>query len=166
MREFQSRRHKRPPRLERVIEQPRKKLWIVLFVLGTVIVGLMATSYNFELFRTLPSVPLAKVIFGALGFVGILAAFVLFFARLLKEMRINQLQSEFLDRISHELRTPLSTMTLVSDLLKGNTLSEADRLKLWASHGAELERLNKDVELLLQAARLRASKIEPKLRKN
>jgi two-component system phosphate regulon sensor histidine kinase PhoR len=109
---------------------------------------------NFE------GIPWGKIIFGAVGFIGIISSLALLFARLLREMQVSQMQADFLDRISHELRTPLATLTLVGDLLKGEGRTSNDKEKrLWASHDLELQRLKTDVELLLQAARLRESRL-------
>jgi two-component system phosphate regulon sensor histidine kinase PhoR len=153
-------------KLEKVVSRPRKGIWVFLFILGLLVAGVMATSYNVELVRDveISDQPWSKIVLGSLGFIGIMGALVLFFARLLREMKISQIQADFLDRISHELRTPLSTLTLVSDLLKngGRTLS-AEEERLWRSHSLELERLKTDVELLLQAARLRESRLRVNL---
>jgi signal transduction histidine kinase len=74
-------------------------------------------------------------------------------------MKVSEVQADFLDRISHELRTPLATISLVSDLLQNERTewTPAEK-KLWSAHRGELERLKTDVELLLQAARLRESR--------
>ena len=155
-------------KLEKVVSRPRKGLWVTLFVLGLGVAGVMATSYNVQLTRDVDfrDLPWGKIILGSLGFMGIMGALILFFARLLREMRISQIQADFLDRISHELRTPLSTLTLVSDLLKPSDRSlSAEEEKLWRSHHLELERLKTDVELLLQAARLRESRLRVNLEK-
>lgn len=153
-------------KLEKVVSRPRKGWWIFLFVLGLAVAAVMATSYNFEIVRqvSVSEVPWGKITFGAIGFIAIIGALVLFFIRLLSEMKISQIQADFLDRISHELRTPLSTLTLVSDLLKssGGALSE-EQIKLWNSHHLELDRLKTDVELLLQAARLREARLKVNL---
>ena len=155
-------------KLEKVVSRPKKGLWVILFILGLAVAGVMATSYNVQLTKNVqfPDIPWAKIIMGSLGFIGIIGFLVLFFARLLREMRISQIQADFLDRISHELRTPLSTLTLVSDLLKppGKALSPEEE-RLWRSHHLELERLKTDVELLLQAARLRESRLRVNLEK-
>ena len=156
-------------KLEKVASRPRVGFWVLLFVLGLAAAGIMATSYNVEIAARVKSevlktgvsyIPWFKIVLGGCGFVGIIGALVLFFARLLREMRVSQMQADFLDRISHELRTPLSTLTLVSDLLR-NPDSDADRDHLWKSHELELQRLKDDVELLLQAARLRENKLKP-----
>ncbi|MBC7397134.1 MAG: HAMP domain-containing histidine kinase [Bdellovibrionales bacterium] len=150
-------------KLEKVVTRPRKGRWIFLFILGLAVAGVMATSYNFEVIRqvSLNEVPWTKITFGTFGFIAIIVSLILFFMRLLNEMKISQIQADFLDRISHELRTPLSTLTLVSDLLKGNSevLSEEQK-RLWNSHDLELTRLKTDVELLLQAARLREARLK------
>lgn len=151
-------------KLEKVLNKPKKGLWVFLFVLGLAVVGTLATSYNFEILHQAPQgIPAFKIFMVALGFMGILGALILIFIRLLREMKISQIQSEFLDRISHELRTPLSTLTLVADLIKSGNVTVEETEQLWKSHEMELNRLKDDVELLLQAARLRESKIKPAL---
>jgi two-component system phosphate regulon sensor histidine kinase PhoR len=127
----------------------------------------MAASYNVEIVHEWEDTPWGKIIAGSFGFIGIISALILFFARLLREMRISQVQADFLDRISHELRTPLSTLTLVSDLLRhpDHPRTPDEEEKLWRSHSLELERLRTDVELLLQAARLRESRLKVNLEK-
>ncbi len=155
-------------KLEKVVSRPRVGLWVLLFILGLIVVGVMATFYNVEIVHhvnlNLEAVPWTKIIAGAIGFFGIIGAFVLFFTRLLREMRISQIQADFLDRISHELRTPISTLTLISDLLKQKGVGQTDfDQKLWQSHDLELARLRTDVELLLQAARLREARLSVKL---
>lgn len=152
-------------KLEKVVTKPRIGLWITIFFVVMAIVGVMATSYNVEIVNNIEArqftleTPWSKIVLGSLGFFVILGSFVLFFMRLLREMRVSQVQAEFLDRISHELRTPLSTITLVSDLLRDPDLKKEEYEKLWKSHDAELARLKKDVELLLQAGHMRESKL-------
>ncbi len=153
-------------KLEKVVSRPRKGVWVLLFIFGLMVAGVMAASYNFQLIRDVGfrELPWGKIIFGSLGFVGIMSALILFFARLLREMKISQIQADFLDRISHELRTPIATLTLVSDLLRSQHQHVSDdEARLWRSHGIELERLKTDVELLLQAARLRESRLKVNL---
>lgn len=156
-------------KLEKVVSRPRVGLWVFILVLGLIFAGYMATSYNVELVHNISweQTPWGKIIVGAIGFFGIIGSLILFFARLLREMRISQVQADFLDRISHELRTPLASLTLVSDLLRhsDHPLSDEERSRLWSSHGSELDRLRSDVELLLQAARLRESRLKVNLSK-
>jgi len=148
-------------KLEKVVTKPRKGLWFLIFFAGLVVAGLMATSYNVEIVQhvNIDNIPWTKIVLGALGFITIIGSMFLFFMRLLREMRVSQIQADFLDRISHELRTPLATISLVSDLLRDPTTNPDETAKLWVSHGIELDRLKSDVELLLQAGHLRESKL-------
>lgn len=152
-------------KLEKVVSKPRVGLWITIFLVCMAIVGVMATSYNVELVNSIRArqfeleTPWTKIVLGSLGFFVILTAFVLFFMRLLREMRVSQIQADFLDRISHELRTPLSTISLVSELLRDSSTSKEEMEKLWQSLDVELARIKRDVELLLQAGHMRDSKI-------
>ena len=150
-------------KLEKVVSRPKPGRWIFLFVIGLAVAAVMATSYNVEIVHhvNFEDIPWGKIVFGAIGFIGIISSLALLFTRLLREMQVSQIQADFLDRISHELRTPISTLTLVGDLLKGEgrIFSEEEK-RLWGSHDLELQRLRTDVELLLQAARLRESRLK------
>ena len=152
-------------KLEKMVTKPRIGLWIAIFFVVLALIGVMATSYNVEIVKNIEArqfaleTPWTKIVLGSLGFFIILGALVLFFMKLLNEMRVSQVQAEFLDRISHELRTPLSTITLVSDLLRDPTVEKHEQEKLWKSHDLELSRLKKDVELLLQAGHMRDNKL-------
>ena len=152
-------------KLEKVVSRPRIGLWVTLFILGLVVVGVMATAYNVEIVHhvdlNLEQIPWLKIVLVSLGFFGIIGSLILFFARLLREMKVSQIQADFLDRISHELRTPISTLILIADLLKqkNSNMNDFDQ-KLWQSHDLELARLRTDVELLLQAARLRETRLK------
>jgi two-component system phosphate regulon sensor histidine kinase PhoR len=153
-------------KLEKAIARPKTGLYVIVFIVCLAIAGVMATSYNVEIILNNlrenvrdPELPWLKIVLGSLGFLGIIMSLSLFFARMIREMKMSQFHADFLDRVSHELRTPLATLTLVSDLLKsGHELSTDERARLWKSHGDELDRLKVDVESLLQAARLRESR--------
>lgn len=156
-------------KLEKAVSRPKTGLYLVLFVLGLAIAGVMATSYNIEVVvnnlrdnvrANLSELPWFKMILGSLGFLTIMTALIVFFNRMLREIQLSQFHADFLDRVSHELRTPLSTLTLVSDLLKNpdQSLTPEEKDRLWRSHQQELDRLKRDVESLLQAARLRENK--------
>jgi signal transduction histidine kinase len=146
-------------------------LWIAVFVGAAILLGTLATGWNLVLVRDYnqmlalarsisrpaPTVSVTtlvgSLVFGTLGFFVVLSAFIVFFLKLLREMRQNQQQSEFLATISHELKTPIATIELSANLLQEGNLTADEREKLWGSHQAEVARLKSDVEALLQAAR-------------
>jgi signal transduction histidine kinase len=150
----------------------RRWLWVLLFIGLALSLGALATGWNIVLvldYRHFISVAkslslqneldtrstglIIKMLIGTLGFVAVLAMTILLFIKLLNEMRLNQLQSEFLATVSHELKTPLATLELCSSMVRSADLSEEEKNKLWASHQAELKRLKSEVEALLEAAR-------------
>ena len=147
-------------------------LWILLFVFVAVLLSALAMGWNIVLVRdyqllselvrhfslpvntnTSPSPLIIKMILGTLGFIASLTLIVLLFTKLLNEMRLNQLQSEFLATVSHELKTPIASLNLSSTLIRAGGLTEVESLHLWRSHEIELERLKDQVNTLLEAAR-------------
>jgi two-component system phosphate regulon sensor histidine kinase PhoR len=158
-------------RPEMPLHVPRKNrwLWIVLFAFVATLLGLLATGWNvvliqnyfkmLELAKSLTSrteelsAPWYLIVLGTLGFLTAIGLLVLFFVRLLREMQLNQLQSEFLAAVSHELKTPIAALELSSSLLRSGGLTEDETERLWLSHQKELHRLREEVEALLEAAR-------------
>ncbi len=160
----------------------RRWLWITFSILLTLLLGTLATTYNVTIVQdyrqmleyarstplfhlSAPAPPRWNVALGTLGFVTALAGVVLFLLKILKEMKLNQLQSEFIAHVSHELKTPIATLELTSGLLRDDEGSllpsdasiRSERERLWQSHQEELARLKRQVEELLEAARLQAA---------
>jgi signal transduction histidine kinase len=133
------------------MKQKHRWLWLTFLIFFIGILAVLATRWNLTLLEKHGIQ--WEVVLGSIGFGIVIFGFVLFFTRLLQEMRLNQLQSEFLAAISHELRTPLATLGLTSNLLRNETLSEAESIKLWNSLEKELKRLRDEVDSLLEAAR-------------
>ena len=150
---------------------PRRKrwFWIVLFIFVATLLGGLATGWNVVLIQNyLKMLELAKsltekteelpapwylVVLGTLGFIAAIGTLVLFFLKLLREMQLNQLQSEFLAAVSHELKTPIAALELSSSLIRTGGLTPDETAALWNAHEKELRRLREEVEALLEAAR-------------
>jgi signal transduction histidine kinase len=149
----------------------RRWLWVTLFILGLVVLAILATGWNIVLVRDhldlvelaeklqhppqVPEGPWWAITLGTIGFVAAITGFVLFFLKVQREMRLNQAQSEFLASVSHELKTPLATLELCGSLLRLGTTPE-EQEKLWQSFDGDLRRLREQVETLLEAARWQA----------
>jgi signal transduction histidine kinase len=143
----------------------RRWIWITLSLVLAAILGVMATNYNAKVLaqhraRILPDYHQATVTItlGSIGFGASILGIMIFLARLLREMKLNQVQSEYIARVSHELKTPLSTIELTSGLLRtqeldGTPPEPEERTRLWKSHEEELDRLKRQVHSLLEAAR-------------
>jgi signal transduction histidine kinase len=148
-------------------------IWIVLFILGVLLLGTLATSWNVVILRehrhwveltrdTRQNLPVLGILLGSLGFLGAMAGLILFFLKVQREIRLNEMQSEFLASVSHELKTPLATLELACTALRNpRDLPESARAKLWHSVDAELSRLRGDVESLLAAAQLQLTPHTP-----
>jgi signal transduction histidine kinase len=140
-----------------------KWFWITLFVLAVSLTVGLATSWNvaFVLNPRFPNVPWVTLVIGTLGFIAVVAATVLLFIRLLIEMRLNTMQSEFLAKISHELKSPITSLELTASLLKKDSVSNKDNDKLWELHQGELKRLKTEVDLILETSRWDAKPYKP-----
>ncbi|HTL11075.1 MAG TPA: HAMP domain-containing sensor histidine kinase [Bdellovibrionota bacterium] len=157
-------------------------LWITLFVFASAVIGTLATSWNVVMVihahrmvelaqsmkipsppRELTSIPWVNLILGTLGFAAALVVTILFFVRLLREMNLTQMQTDFLAKVSHELKTPIATLELTGSLLRRASLPEAKRAGLWEAFDADLKRLRGEVETLLDASHWQTSLRRPAL---
>ena len=126
--------------------------WLIFLILIVGLLTVLAARFNVALLIA-DRRALVEPILGTVGFLVILAGFIILFVRLTQEMRLNQLQSEFLAAVTHELKTPIATLELSSSLLRQPDLSTEERGQLWRAHEVELARLRAEVEALLEAAR-------------
>lgn len=147
-------------------------VWVLVFVVAVLLLGTLAATWNVVYIERLREVELKSlprsgawvgIVLGSLGFVGLLGGMILFFVRLLQEMKLNQLQSEFIAAVSHELKTPIATIELSSSLIRSGGLSSEESTRLWSSHDAELQRLKSEVEALLAAAQWQSNAMQSKL---
>ena len=93
------------------------------------------------------------VILGSLFFVLIITVAILQAAWLVSEIRTNQRQRNFIDAVTHELHTPLASLRLYLDTLRGQELDEARRREFLDIMTEDLERLQRTIDQILQAAR-------------
>jgi two-component system phosphate regulon sensor histidine kinase PhoR len=110
---------------------------------------------------------LGWMIAGALLFtLTIIAAFYLTVRTLLRQKKLSEIKSDFINNMTHELKTPLATISLAVDALK-NEKVQADKEKLHYFSGIikeENKRMNKQVETILQAALLDKDAVQLQLR--
>lgn len=160
----------------------RRWLWITLFVVLAVFLAVAATIWNVVLVRQYLQLVdfgkelaarehgidvqtpfVASLVVGGLMTVAALAGLGIFFARLLREMRFSQLQTEFLARLSHELKSPVTSLDLTASLLQAGPASEEERVKLWRIHDSELHRLRVEIDTLLEASHWETKGFQPTL---
>jgi signal transduction histidine kinase len=139
--------------------------WITLFVVATLLLAWLGIIWNVDLAKNprFQDTPWFKLVLGSLGFVAVLGATILFFVRLLLEMRLTQTQTEFLARVSHELKSPITSLELTASLLREPD-EHTDTARLWALFDSELSRLKTEVDLILETSRWEVRARKPDLR--
>lgn len=80
---------------------------------------------------------------------------------ILKQKRLSEVKTDFINNMTHELKTPISTIGLSSELLlRGDFKEEPDRLKRYAEIiYKENKRLENQVERVLNVAKLDKEKL-------
>lgn len=107
-------------------------------------------------------------IIGAVLFTLIITtAFFITIRTLLKQKKLSEIKSDFINNMTHEFKTPLATISLAVDALKNDKV-KSDKEKTGYFTGIikeENKRMNKQVETILQAALLDKQEIQLKLKK-
>jgi two-component system phosphate regulon sensor histidine kinase PhoR len=81
---------------------------------------------------------------------------------ILRQKRLSELQKDFINNMTHEFKTPISTINIASDaLLQDNSVSSDKSLINYTQIIKEQnERLNRQVEKVLQIAEIERKEIE------
>ena len=98
----------------------------------------------------------------------ITAAFFITIRSLLKQKKLSEIKSDFINNMTHEFKTPLATISLAVDALKNEKVAN-DKEKTQYFTGVikeENKRMNKQVEAILQAALLDKQEVQLNLKKH
>jgi len=92
----------------------------------------------------------------------ILSAFALTVRTLFNQKKLSEIKSDFINNMTHELKTPLATISLAIDALTNEkVIHDADKVKYYSSMiKEENKRMNKQVEKILQAAKIERQEIK------
>lgn len=98
----------------------------------------------------------------------ITAAFYLTIRSLLKQKKLSEIKSDFINNMTHEFKTPLATISLAVDALKNEKVaSDKEKTGYFTSViKEENKRMNKQVEAILQAALLDKQQVQLNLKKH
>ncbi|MDB5201832.1 MAG: sensor histidine kinase [Ferruginibacter sp.] len=118
--------------------------------------------------RTIVLKEITWFILGAILFTIIITtAFFLTIRTLLRQKKLSEIKSDFINNMTHEFKTPLATISLAVDALKNEKVVN-DKEKTNYFTGIikeENKRMNKQVETILQAALLDKQEVQLNLKK-
>ena len=107
-------------------------------------------------------------IMGAILFTLIITtAFFITIRTLLKQKKLSEIKSDFINNMTHEFKTPLATISLAVDALKNDKVKGNDEKTNYFTNiiKEENKRMNKQVETILQAALLDKQEVQLNLKR-
>jgi two-component system phosphate regulon sensor histidine kinase PhoR len=105
------------------------------------------------------------IIGGVLFTVIIMSAFFITIRALLKQKKLSEIKSDFINNMTHEFKTPLATISLAVDAMRNEkVIHDAEKTEYFTDIiKQENRRMNKQVEAILQAALLDKQEVELEL---
>lgn len=96
----------------------------------------------------------------------IISAFYITIRALLKQKKLSEIKSDFINNMTHEFKTPLATISLAVDALRNEkVISDPTKMSYFSGIiKEENKRMNKQVETILQAALLDKREIQLNLK--
>jgi two-component system, OmpR family, phosphate regulon sensor histidine kinase PhoR len=107
-------------------------------------------------------------VMGAIIFTLIITtAFFITIRTLLKQKKLSEIKSDFINNMTHEFKTPLATISLAVDALKNEKVKASEEKTNYFTNiiKEENKRMNKQVETILQAALLDKQEVQLNLKK-
>ena len=102
--------------------------------------------------RELATVRWVAYFFGSLLFLLLIGGLVLIVILLLREVRLNERQSNFVSAVTHELKTPVASLKLYLDTLQMRDLPASRRDDFYKTMRQDLDRLHATIDNVLNAA--------------
>ena len=90
--------------------------------------------------------------FGSVLFLLLIAGLVLIVLLLLREVRLNERQSNFVSAVTHELKTPVASLKLYLETLEYRDVPSERRAEFYRTMRQDIERLNATINNVLNAA--------------
>lgn len=120
--------------------------------LAVVMIGLLVALIVFWIVRTFGSWALLTI--GTVFLVLVLVGVVMYLVISIKEIRLNQRQSNFIDSVTHELKSPIASLKLYLQTLSRRSVTEAQQADFYRFMLGDVERLDGLINHMLDAARL------------
>jgi signal transduction histidine kinase len=101
---------------------------------------------------------------GTVFLVLVLVGVVLYLVTSIREIRLNQRQSNFIDSVTHELKSPIASLKLYLQTLSRRAVTEAQQADFYRFMLEDVERLDSLINHMLDAARLDQLPAESEIR--
>lgn len=143
-----------------LLSPPRRRTWFhitmgvsLLLVAVLLTVGWQMIGSEEAALAASPTARYLVYFFGLLLFLLLISGVGLMFTLLLREVRLNERQSNFVSAVTHELKTPVASLRLYLDtlMLRADALSEGQRDDFYKTMRADLDRLNGTINNVLNA---------------
>ncbi len=93
---------------------------------------------------------------GTIAFALILVGLTFYMVLTIKEVRVSQRQANFVDSVTHELKSPIASLRAYLETMQMRSISDEQRAEFFRVMEAELARLNRLINHLLEVGRLDA----------
>ena len=139
-----------------VLSPARRPKWLHITVGVVLIVIVVVLTVGWQILGTseVGSHPLRLVIYflGTLLFLLLIGGLTLMVLLLIREVRLNERQSNFVSAVTHELKTPVASLKLYLDTLQMRDLPESRREEFYRTMRQDLDRLHATINNVLNAA--------------
>jgi two-component system sensor histidine kinase SenX3 len=125
---------------------------LILVTVALTVGWLFLGSEQTRMAREVNTLRLVVYFFGTVLFLLLIGGLGLLVVLLLREVRMNERQSNFVSAVTHELKTPVASLRLYLDTLELRELSESRRSDFYRTMRHDLERLNATINNILNAA--------------
>jgi signal transduction histidine kinase len=125
---------------------------IVVAVALTVGWQILGTSDPSRVSKEVSTLRWVVYFFGSVLFLLLIAGLGLLVILLLREVRLNERQSNFISAVTHELKTPVASLKLYLDTLQLRDLPESRREDFYRTMSQDLDRLHATINNVLNAA--------------
>ena len=145
---------------EAQLSPPKRRTWFHITIGVTLLLVAVLLTVGWQLIGSeqaaLQASPTARYLvyfFGLVLFLLLISGLGLMFTLLLREVRLNERQSNFVSAVTHELKTPVASLRLYLDTLtlRADTLSIDQRDEFYKTMRADLDRLNGTINSVLNA---------------
>ena len=144
---------------EAQLSPPKRRTWFHIAMGVSLLLVAVALTVGWQIIGSeeaalkSPGARYLVYFFGLLLFLLLISGLGLMFTLLLREVRLNERQSNFVSAVTHELKTPVASLRLYLDtlMLRSETLSIDQRDDFYKTMRADLDRLNGTINSVLNA---------------